>query len=158
MLALKAKCFDDGLYAAIDILAHKGCNQFRGKRRFLHKIVEAVLRNDEFDRSLGLVLLIAASFIADAEVECADELRSLANEVVREHLASVESKPIGFYTWSPLLESHQSQCVTLFLTDVELDAGGLGRTHLRRKCAGKHKWPKHQHRNEVFQTGSYRIF
>jgi len=79
MLAVKAKLFDDGLYAAAETAAQSG------KARLLASLVDVAPR------------IAAAARLGGMETP----LSSAAQRLTEEFLANdLESKPLGFYTWS----------------------------------------------------------
>jgi hypothetical protein len=90
LLAQKAKIFDDGLYAAVDMAAQNGAGSFKGKAALL--------------RSLGkahYLLLAAAQLggvsVPDVPKEFLDSVQPIIDEFLADEL---RSKPIGFYIWS----------------------------------------------------------
>ncbi|MBZ0184599.1 MAG: hypothetical protein K8F91_00005, partial [Candidatus Obscuribacterales bacterium] len=100
MIAMKAKSFDDGLYAAIDLMAHEGVSTFAGKRELIQLVLARALANDPLDRSDGLQVLACAALSSGSAISLPNDLRS----IIEEHLAQFEtsflSKPLGFYSWT----------------------------------------------------------
>lgn len=102
MLAFKAKQFDDGLYAAVEIAADQGVGRFPSRRQLLADLTSAlnVLKKDQ-GRTQALGLLGAATALGGHPVRVAAPAATLAAALKREFLAKpLRSKPIGFYTWS----------------------------------------------------------
>ncbi len=105
MLAQKAKQFDDGLYAAVELAAEAGAGSFAGKAAMLRETAQrAVLNLDRPVPGNSVAILLAACRQGGVRVA---EPPSIAREVEaaeREFLANpLRSKPLGFYTWSPAL-------------------------------------------------------
>lgn len=96
ILAAKAKAFDDGLIAAVELAAEKGAGTFVGKEGLLANFAAALGSGPaapivQGARRLGSNIhptLPAAGLLVDTFL--ADERAS---------------KPMGFYTWSPALEA-----------------------------------------------------
>jgi len=86
VLAAKAKAFDDGLIAAVDLAAQTGAGRFEGKASLLAK-----LPGDIASAARHLGTGAAATPVAANLVQ-----KFLGDERL--------SKPLGFYTWSPELE------------------------------------------------------
>jgi hypothetical protein len=85
MLAIKAKLFDDGLYATVELAAQRGAGRFAGKAGLLAKLVRYAPE------------IAAAASLGGQDVALDDAAR----EVREKFLASeLKSKPLGFYTWS----------------------------------------------------------
>jgi hypothetical protein len=91
----KAKQFDDGLYAALDLA------YYRGLKDRLHSHVELVRRIYERagKHSASAPFLAAGLELAGVHVEAEDVLEKdrLLRQFQRDEVAS---KPIGFYTWN----------------------------------------------------------
>lgn len=106
VLAQKAKQFDDGLMAAVDVLASVGCSQLMGRAKLVKEIVAAALRENPEDNSPGLSLLSAALQLRQVYMPGSDELTARSSALLKSFLTnSIASKPMGFYTWSELLTS-----------------------------------------------------
>jgi hypothetical protein len=96
-LLLKAKQFDDGLYAAVELAAQHGAGRFAGKAALLRSLAA----------TLAAGLPAAASAAASVHAACdlgglavevpaslRDSVRTLTSDFLRDELAS---KPLGFY-------------------------------------------------------------
>jgi hypothetical protein len=100
-LALKAKQFDDGLYACVELAADAGLDRFPGRKEFLLQLLKGV--SAESDRSAA-ALLTAAARLGGMQPQVGPEVAHQAQELQSSFLASeLRSKPLGFYTWNPSL-------------------------------------------------------
>jgi hypothetical protein len=104
-LLLKAKQFDDGLYAAVELAAQHGAGRFPGKASLLSTLtatLDAVLPAAE-DAAASVH---AACGLGGLAVQVPESLRdrvgTLTDGFLRDDLAS---KPLGFYTWTPELSA-----------------------------------------------------
>jgi len=108
-LAMKAKQFDDGLYAAVDLAAQNGAGIYPGKVFLLTTLAQSLMESATAGGAEALALILGACDLGG--------LRTLVpqapnEEVEREVKQGVEgflqeqlcSKPVGFYTWSQDLE------------------------------------------------------
>jgi len=107
----KAKQFDDGLYAAVELLAENGAETFMGKQKMLTTVLDHIrdffhikAKPDAVSReTMGLIT--AALMLSGHDPNVIPPVRTAAEEIRREFLDDeMRSKPIGFYTWSPELE------------------------------------------------------
>jgi len=102
-LAQKAKIFDDGLYAAVDLAAQQGLGSLLGKKALLRRLLARLAPHAGASAGPRARLEAAARLggqrlaLASAEERVVErmEKRFLADDVL--------SKPIGFYTWSEKL-------------------------------------------------------
>ncbi|MEK7468520.1 MAG: hypothetical protein AAB074_14005 [Planctomycetota bacterium] len=94
VLAAKAKAFDDGLIAAVDVAAQNGAGTFAGKAGFLAKLAACT--------GLAAPLVHGARALGAGSAPPAGEAAKLVEEFLADEGAS---KPLGFYTWSPALEN-----------------------------------------------------
>ena len=102
-LALKAKQFDDGLYAAVEMATSAGIGRFPAKRDFLLKLLRA-LQSDS--NRTAAAILAAAARLDGQRPQVSAEVAAQAEELQKEFLANeLRSKPLGFYTWSKELAS-----------------------------------------------------
>ena len=100
LLVQKAKLFDDGLYAAVELAAQDGAGRFAGKRSMLTAFVAAVLKTATTPAQPPIVLLAGAKLGG-----VADKIPPAIEPAVSEVIAGfrrnpVRSLPISFYTWS----------------------------------------------------------
>ena len=124
VLSQKAKIFDDGLYAAVEIAAQEGAGQHAGKTTLLASLGRALAGADPSTTGNAQGLLLGAARLGQVPVKgipAAAEAR--AQHAVEVFLANeLHSKPIGFYTWS-------SQLGNIFRQDRmlqgEIDAAGI---------------------------------
>lgn len=123
VLAQKAKIFDDGLYAAVEVAAQNGIGKHAGKASLLSSLGRSLAAADpSLAHSAQERLLGAASLghVPVANVPPDVELR--VRDAVEAFLADeLRSKPIGFYTWSEQLRSIFQQDRML---QGEIDAAG----------------------------------
>jgi hypothetical protein len=103
MLIQKAKQFDDGLYAAVELAMQDGLGPVTGKRVWLPNFATQVEAN------LGgepLAVLYAAAQLGGSQPSLPELLRKQVAAVRSEFLADEKrSKPLGFYSWSTQLEN-----------------------------------------------------
>ena len=97
-LALKAKQFDDGLYACVEIAADSGLDQFPGRRQFLLSLLQGV---SEANNRAAATFLTAAAHLGGLHPSVSEEVASQAQTIQSRFLADeLRSKPLGFYTWN----------------------------------------------------------
>lgn len=148
MLAMKAKSFDDGLYARIDLMAHEGVSTFAGKRHLVAEVLRRVVAQNPADTSSGAVILAAACLRGGSQIEMPQQLRNLGNETLAAFDNSFLSKPLGFYAWSrelvmlfqhdrilqsPLPESHFSSVLSVVKESDDLKRAYLAYLNLVSK-------------------------
>lgn len=127
MLAQKAKQFDDGLYAAVELAAQGGAGTFGGKSAMLRGLA-ARLAAGETGAGAGdaAEVLFAACRLGKVPVAVPGPLGRAVADLERGFLDDpLRSKPLGFYTWTPALSD-------IFRQDRMLQsglegAGGIGR-------------------------------
>lgn len=101
-LIQKAKQFDDGLYATIEILAQEGTETFPGKKLLLVGLARKILQESRNDAASQIVL--AAVQLGQLPLEVPRQSRESINGLVNQFLAvELRSKPMGFYTWNQKL-------------------------------------------------------
>ena len=124
VLAQKAKIFDDGLYAAVEVAAQNGLGQHAGKASILSSLGRALAEMDPFVAQTAQELLFGAATLGHLPVEAIPPgVEPRVRRVVDEFLLDeVRSKPIGFYTWSAQLRSIFQQDRML---QGEIDAAGI---------------------------------
>jgi hypothetical protein len=103
VLAQKGKQFDDGLYAAIELVAEQGLGRFPGKAQLLRDLVRA-LADSPAPPSQPVATVLAGAKLGLHDVQlpvaCEEPVKKLIDAFSAEE---VRSKPIGFYTWSETL-------------------------------------------------------
>lgn len=102
MLIQKAKQFDDGLYAAVELAMQDGLGPITGKREWLPRVAAAV------DEQSGkpLAQLYAAMNLGGQNTKPSPALLKQIEAELKEFQADEKrSKPLGFYNWSPQLEN-----------------------------------------------------
>ena len=100
-LALKAKQFDDGLYACVEMAADAGSGRFPGRKNFLLSLLKGL--SGDSDRSAA-ALLTAAAHLGGMQPQVGAEVARQAQTLQATFLADgLRSKPLGFYTWNKAL-------------------------------------------------------
>jgi hypothetical protein len=87
-LFVKAKLFDEGLYAAVELAAQRGAGTFAGKANLLAALVGEAPQ------------IAAAASLGGLQVAVDSDARRVRDAFLARSLAA---KPIGFYTWSDAL-------------------------------------------------------
>ncbi len=106
MLAQKAKQFDDGLYAAVELAAQKGAGRLGGKAAMLQAVARALASTGAGQPGTGTApsILLAACQLGEVPVRVPEAIEPRVRSFVLDFLADpLRSKPIGFYTWSDAL-------------------------------------------------------
>jgi hypothetical protein len=97
VLALKAKQFDDGLYACVEMAADAGFGRLAARKDFLLRLLQAV---GSVERTAASILTAAAR-LGGQQVQVSAEIETRAEALQREFLADeLRSKVLGFYTWN----------------------------------------------------------
>lgn len=102
VLIQKAKQFDDGLYATIEVLAQQGAGHFAGKQQMLATLSEALVQANRIDAAA--LTILSATQLGQPDIQypaivaerVRDSIRKFRNDELR-------SKPLGVYTWTQLL-------------------------------------------------------
>ncbi len=105
-LAFKAKQFDDGLYAAVELARDRGLGRCPDKGALVAELLAGVLGRPQGTGRLPAAVLLAAALELGGEpppVEAAVARRA-AERVEQFMKVPRLSRPIGFYTWNPELE------------------------------------------------------
>ena len=101
MLAQKAKQFDDGLYAAVDLAAQEGCGRFRGKATLFRSFLPRLTGLDPVTEPSAAGILYGAAQLGELKIPTPFELKGVVERDVQAFLDNkLASKPIGFYTWT----------------------------------------------------------
>jgi len=97
VLALKAKQFDDGLYACVAMAADAGLGRLTAKKDFLLRLLQAVAHGERTAEAI----LTAAARLGGQRVQVSVEVANQAEALQREFLTDEQrSKVLGFYTWN----------------------------------------------------------
>ena len=101
-LAYKAKQFDDGLMAAVELAANSGAGTFPAKRDLLDKMTKDLSQGDMEGEGLQAAsILTAAAQLGGLRSVVPEALARSAEKMKREFLNDPSrSKPLGFYTWN----------------------------------------------------------
>jgi len=98
MLAQKAKQFDDGLYAAVELAAQRGAGNFAGKASLFRSIAGSV---NQQPPSQAVVTVFAGSKLGRLAMDLPAVARQPVQKAIDAFLRDdVRSKPIAFYTWT----------------------------------------------------------
>ena len=105
-LLYKAKQFDDGLVAAVELASQRGTGHLIGKRPLLQALLQSLLQGDTEVDQAAQGLLFSASILGGLPNTAPDALRPVVQRTVDDFLADERrSKPLGFYTWSDELRA-----------------------------------------------------
>jgi hypothetical protein len=97
-LALKAKQFDDGLYACVELASDAGLADFPAKKELLVRLLHSLAADTE---CTAAAILTAATRLGGQEPQVSAEVTREADKLEQEFLADeLRCKPLGFYTWS----------------------------------------------------------
>jgi hypothetical protein len=105
VLAQKAKVFDDGLLAAVELATQDGVGRHVGKSGLLMALGRALVGKDPAVAGEVQALLLGAARLGQVAIPAAPPaVEPLVARAIQEFLADEKrSKPIGFYTWSERL-------------------------------------------------------
>jgi hypothetical protein len=105
-LLLKAKQFDDGLYAAVELAVQQGAGRFAGKSGLLRSLADTLAAGLS-DTDVGAATAIhAACRLGGLPVEVPAILVKAVDEATTKFLRDeLLSRPLGFYTWSAPLKA-----------------------------------------------------
>jgi len=97
----KAKQFDDGLYAAIELAAQHGAGSFAGKKALLDAVAHALA---DATPDVATQTVEAATRLGGGTIALPPRMEeAVAATIAGFDQDALVSKPIGFYTWSPEL-------------------------------------------------------
>lgn len=106
MLAQKAKQFDDGLYAAVDLAAQQGAGDFEGKAAFLARLARSLTPPGAEPSGNAQAVVLGGASLGKVPVDLPANFRLPVQTLVDEFLGNeLRSKPIAFYTWNDELEA-----------------------------------------------------
>jgi hypothetical protein len=100
-LLLKAKQFDDGLYAAVELAAQNGAGTFPGKASLLRSLAAGLPEAETAAAPIHAACELGGLGVI-APISLRQAARQLADDFLRDELAS---KPLGFYTWTAELSA-----------------------------------------------------
>lgn len=104
LLAQKAKQFDDGLYAAVDLAAQQGAGRFAGKAAMLTRLAQILAKQQPGNGDARLIVLAAAR-LGGLPVQSSRALdQAISTTLDSFQRDPVRSKPLGFYTWNANLQ------------------------------------------------------
>jgi hypothetical protein len=103
VLIQKAKQFDDGLYAAVELAMQDGLGPVTGKRDWLARLAAKV---NAQQGGVPLAQLYAAAALGGSDAAIPSTLNQAVARQRQTFLADQKvAKPLGFYTWTPQLQS-----------------------------------------------------
>jgi hypothetical protein len=123
VLAQKAKIFDDGLYAAVEVGSQEGVGRHSGKAELLTSLGRALAGADPSEAGGAQELVLGAARLGNVAITGVPAgVETRVDRAVGSFLADeARSKPIGFYTWS-------RQLASIFQQDRMLQGEIVGRT------------------------------
>lgn len=107
MMAMKSKQFDDGLMAAVKLASQSGKGNVPSKRLMLASISKYLENGKPSGEGNAVRVVLGATTIGDESFQLSSPWQAPVSELVQDFANkdnAVNSKPIGFYTWSPQLE------------------------------------------------------
>ena len=103
---MKAKQFDDGLYAATELAAQNGAGRYPGKVFLLRTLARNLAEETPANATELLAVLCGACELGGLKVAVPRSLEAEVKETVANFLRNeLRSRPIGFYTWTRDLET-----------------------------------------------------
>jgi hypothetical protein len=115
VLAHKAKQFDDGLMAAVQMAAQRGLGKFPGKSALLQSLAQQLGGEDSAH------LIQAACVLGKLNAEVPEGSKPVVDALINKFLKDeARSKPVGFYTWNKDLTAlfQQDRILQTKLKDV----------------------------------------
>jgi hypothetical protein len=105
-LLMKAKQFDDGLCAAVELVAQQGTGRFAGKASLLRSLASTRTTHSPDTDLAAAATIYAACELGGVSVLCPADLGETVRKVVDDFLRDETlSKPLGFYTWNDPLRT-----------------------------------------------------
>lgn len=136
VLSQKAKQFDDGLYAAIELAAQNGLGKFQGKGALLQAVAKACESLTVVKPESPPAIVLAAGRLGNPTFPISPTAEPAVKATVAAFLGdSLRSKPIGFYTWSSALEA-------IFRQDRMLQTELKGQADIEALARAIHANPK----------------
>lgn len=106
VLLQKAKQFDDGLYAVVELAAQDGAGKFAGKAALLAALAERISTAGAPPADDGARVLFSAARLGGVAVKLPAPLAPAVEAHLTAFLAAPDrAKPLGFYTWSDRLSA-----------------------------------------------------
>jgi len=139
IISAKAKQFDDGLYAAVELVLQEGNGEFHGKKVFLSNINNSlkILPAEEAVK-YSRAFIYASSELGGQKLKDNKEICELSENIKKDFLKNpLCSKPLGFYTWNDELRQIfqqdrllQTSIIASFSPDKPVFAAPLNSFHL----------------------------
>lgn len=144
VLAQKAKQFDDGLYAAVELAAQNGLGGFEGKAALLKALGQLLSESAAPPAGAGRDVLYAAALLGGVMPAAPPAFAPAVQEQIKAFEGNaLRSKPIAFYVWTPELTKifrQDRMLQTELKNPAELEA--IARA-LHRAGAGRHTYEKY---------------
>jgi hypothetical protein len=122
LLAQKAKQFDDGLYAAVDVAAQQGAGLITGKASLLNHLAKALAQQQPPGGDPRLVVLAAAR-LGGLQITLPPAVDRAVSTIVESFQRDpLRSKPLAFYTWNSTLQRIFQQD-RMLQSQVDAEAG-----------------------------------
>ena len=99
----KAKQFDDGLYATVELAAQQGLGPFSGKSWLLRSLAATLAGSATSVTSEAAAIVYSACQLSGLSVERPEAISCCSGAKVADFLGDEKSKPMGFYTWNAAL-------------------------------------------------------
>jgi hypothetical protein len=104
-LAMKAKLFDDGFYAALELALQNGAGRYPGKVFLLKTLAENLAVANPPNSMEALTFIYGACELGGIHTTFPQSSNATVKLMVADFLRDeLRSKPVGFYTWSSDLE------------------------------------------------------
>ena len=101
MLAHKAKQFDDGLYAAVEVGLQSGWKHLIDKRGLLYRLMRELKNAEAGPGRTAAQVIFGGARLGGLDMDPPGRLDAAVTQAVADFLADPRlGKPIGFYTWS----------------------------------------------------------
>lgn len=137
LLAQKAKQFDDGLYAAVELALQRGAGRFPGKHWLLETVARGLGNLPPGTQSSVPGILLGAGQLGGLNLITAPQLVPAVESAIQRFQADQKrSKPISFYTWSEdlrciFLQDRMLQQELTGVPEIEALVGVLKRSDAR---------------------------
>ncbi len=106
IISAKAKQFDDGLYAAVEVALQKGTEKITGKKLFLARILKTLKEMPPAQNIIYARAFIFTALELGGQSPAGDKETEALAKTLRENFLgkAINSKPLSFYTWNRELE------------------------------------------------------
>lgn len=122
LLAQKAKQFDDGLYATVELAAQQGAGRMPSKAGLVARMAD-VLARQQIGRDDPRLTVLAAARLGGFQTPVSADVNQAVSGVLDQFQQEPwRSRPVGFYTWSTTLQQVFQQD-RMLQTNLEGEAG-----------------------------------